>query len=166
MTKIVVAVTLLLCLPVTIFAREQSDELKKLEFLLGEWESLSVNQETGEEFAGNSSVQWIIGGKWLQWKFVAKREEDPLEVLTLMNYDEARGQYLFISFNPVDDEPIPHHGNWVDASTLRIETDFQGVDVRVDFKIEGDGKFLQEHSRMAPSGERVITSRTTYSRRG
>lgn len=55
--------------------------------------------------------------------------------------------------------------NWFDANTLRIETDFQGVKVRVDFKIKENGDFYQEHSRITSSGERVIMSKTNYSKR-
>jgi hypothetical protein len=63
-----------------------------------------------------------------------------------------------------DDEPIPHNRNWLDEKTLRIETEFQGMEVRVDFKIKGNGDFYQEHSRIASSGNRILTFRTKYSR--
>jgi hypothetical protein len=117
-----------------------------------------------KESTGKSSIQWTLGGKWLQWKFVAQLEQGPLEVLTLINYHNEKKQYAFYSFNPYDAEPIPHYGNWFDANTLRIETNFQGVKVRVDFKIKENGDFCQEHSRITSSGERVITSKTHYSK--
>jgi hypothetical protein len=148
-----------------ILAQKQSEEQKKLNFLVGEWKSVSVNQNTGKESFGNSSIQWVLGGSWLQWKFVAQLEQGPLEVLTLINYHDKKKQYAFYSFNPYDDEPIPHYGHWLDTNTLRIETNFQGENVWVDFKIKENGDFVQEHSKRSASGERVITAKTIYSKK-
>lgn len=166
MKKIFVTITAIIVFFSTmILPKKQSEEQKKLDFLVGEWNSVSMNQDTGKESTGNSSIQWVMGGKWLQWKFVAQLEQGPIEVLTLINYHDKKKQYAFYSFNPYDDEPIPHYGNWFDTNTLRIETNFQGVKVRVDFKIKKNGDFSQEHSRITSSGERVLTSKTNYSKR-
>ncbi len=165
MKKIFVTIAaIIFCFSTMIPAQKQSEEQRKLNFLVGEWKSVSVNQNTGKESTGNSSIQWVLGGTWLQWKFVAQLEQGPLEVLTLINYHDEKKQYAFYSFNPYDDEPIAHYGNWLDTNTLRIETNFQGVNVRVDFKIKENGDFVQEHSRRTSSGERVITTRTNYSK--
>ncbi len=147
-----------------IFAQEQSEFQQRLNFFVGEWKSVSVNQKIGEESIGNSSVHWIMAGKWLQWKFIAQLKQGHLEVLTLINYHKEKNQYAFYSFNPIDDEPIPHYGNWLDENTLKIKTDFQCIEVRVDFKLKENGNFYQEHSRIHSSGEWIMTSRTKYSR--
>ena len=165
MRKIFVTITVVVvCLSTMISAQNQSEGQKKLDFLVGDWKSVSMDHDTGKKSTGKSSIQWTLGGKWLQWKFAAQLEQGPIEVLTLINYHDKKKQYAFYSFNPYDDEPIPHFGNWVDANTLRIETDFQGVKVRVDFKIKENGDFYQEHSKITSSGERVIMSITNYSK--
>ena len=137
---------------------------KKLDFFVGEWHSVSVNQDTGAESSGHSLFQWGIGGAWLQWEFSAQLEGKPLKVLTLINYDDEKKRYVFYSFNPFDREPIPHYGDWLDEHTLRIETDFQGEYMRVDIVIKGSDEFYQEHSKLTSSGERVSMSKTYYSR--
>jgi hypothetical protein len=165
MKKIFVPITaIIFCFSTMILAQNQSEEQGKLNFMVGEWKSVSVNQKTGKESFGNSSIQWVLGGTWLQWKFVAQREQDPLEVITLINYHDEKKQYAFYSFNPYDDEPIAHYGNWLDTHTLRIETNFQGVNVWIDFKIKKNGDFVQEHSKKTSSGERVMMTKTNYSK--
>jgi uncharacterized protein YxeA len=165
MKKILVTITaVILCFSTMILAQKQSEEQSRLNFLVGEWKSVSVDQNTGKESFGNSSIQWSLGGTWLQWKFVAQLEQCSLEVLTLINYHDEKKQYAFYSFNPYDDEPIPHYGNGLDTNTLRIETNFQGENIWVDFKIKENGDFVQEHSKKTSSGERVITAKTNYSK--
>jgi|GEM_PF-1845866 len=166
MKKILVTITaVILCFSTMILAQTQSEEQRKLNFLVGEWKSVSVDQNTGKESFGDSSIHWVLGGTWVQWKFVSQLEQCSLEVLTLINYHDEKKQYAFYSFNPYDDEPIPHYGNWLDTNTLRIETNFQGENVWVDFKIKENGDFVQEHSKKTSSGERIITAKTNYSKK-
>ena len=147
-----------------VLAQEQSEMQLKLNFLVGEWKSVSINQTTGEESTGNSSIQWVLDGSWLQWKYIGHLEQGTLEVLTLINYHDEKKQYAFYSFNPFDDEPRPHYGNWIDANTLRLEITSRGEKTCVDFKIKENGDFDQEHASITSSGERVNTRKTSYSR--
>ena len=163
MNKILALSTFLLfTLTNLIFAQEYPEETKKLNFLLGEWKSIAINQNTGEEIIGKSIIERILNGKWLQWNFEARIEQGPLEVITLINYNKEKKQYMFYSFNPFDEEPIPHYGNWFDENTLKIETDFQGEKVQVEFNIKENGDFNQIHSKKNSSDERIITSITKY----
>ena len=146
-----------------VLAQEQSETQVKLNFLVGEWKSVSVNQTTGEESTGNSSIRWVLDGTWLQWKYVGQLEQGTLEVLTLINYHNEKKQYAFYSFNPFDEEPLPHYGNWLDANTLRLEITSRGEKTCVDFKIKENGDFDQEHSDINASGERFNTRKTSYS---
>jgi len=145
-------------------AQEQLNEQKKLNFMVGEWKSISVKQITGEESTGNSSIRWGIGGKWLLWKYHSKQEKRTLEVLTLINYHKEKKQYAFNSFNSINDDPLIHYGNWIDENTLRLEILEHDAKILVDFKIKEKGKFYQEHSRISSSGERTITRKTNYSK--
>ena len=157
-------IIVLFCFSTIITAQEKSVELKKLEFLLGEWKSVSVNQSTGEESTGKSVVKPVIGGKWLQWKFEAQLKDGPLEVLTLINYQNEKKQYAFISFNPFDDVPLIHYGNWINKNTLRLKITHQNETTWVDFNIKESGNFEQVHSKILPSGERIIMGKTNYSK--
>ena len=145
-------------------AQETSGEFKKLEFLLGDWKSVSIDQNTGKKSTGNSSIGRVVCGKWLQWKFNAVMENKPLEVLTMINYNKDRKQYSFISFNPMDDHPLIHYGNWIDKNTLRLEIKEKGVTTRVEFNLKKDGDFEQVHSNISTSGEKIIRLRTIYSK--
>ena len=162
--RILIFTIVIFCFVSSIPAQINSEELKKLKFLLGEWESVSINQSTGKKSTGISSVKWVVGGKWLQWKFEAVFENRPLEVLTLINYNKDRRQYAFISFNPMDDHPLMHYGNWIDSKTLRLEITENGETVRVEFKIKDNGDFEQIHSNINSKGEQDIRLRTNYSK--
>ena len=157
-------IVIIICYFLALQAQEQSEGLKKLSFMVGEWESVSENQITGEESTGKSSIQLGIGGKWLLWEFRSKQQERMLEVLTLINYHKEKRQYAFISFNSINDDPLIHYGNWIDKNTLRLEILEQGVEVGVEFTLKENGDFSQEHSRITPSGEKIITAKTNYSR--
>ena len=152
------------CVSTMTLAQESSKAHKRLEFLVGEWKSISVNQNTGEESTGHSSIQWILGGTWLQWKFTAQMENGLLEVLTLINYQSKKEKYAFYSFNSIDGELRPHYGNWLDTNTLRLEITSQDEKTCVDFKIKENGDFDQIHARRTSSGELIGTTKTSYSR--
>jgi len=152
------------CFSVLMWAQELPEAHKKLEFLVGEWENISVNHITGKESTGISSIQWILNKTWLQWKFTAQLEKGPVEVLTLINYNSEKKQYAFYSFNPFDAEPLPHFGNWLKKNTLRLKIITKDEETWIDFQIKENGNFDQIHSRISSSGDRVIRSTTSYSK--
>ena len=145
-------------------SNDTPSEKQSLNFLVGEWDSISINQENGEKSTGYSSIQWILGGKWLQWKFKGKFKSGSIEVLTLINYNEKRNKYAFYSFNPFDDHPLPHFGQWIDPKTLRLEIDEDSKKIWVDLIIIEHGKFDQIHSEVISQDKRRITRKTTYTR--
>ena len=155
-------VVFLFCLSSMILAQESEKMDKKLKFLIGEWESISINHNKGTKSTGNSAVKWIIDKKWLQWKFTAQLESGPIEVLTLINYNDKKKQYAFYSFNPFDDEPLPHYGNWLNENTLRLKIKTKDKETWIDFCIKKNGNFDQIHSSISSSGERIIKSTTSY----
>jgi len=162
MKNSITIVIFLFCLSFTIWAQESDEILKKLEFIVGEWESISINHNKGTKSIGNSSMQWILDEKWLQWKFTAQLESGPIEVLTMINYDDKKKQYAFYSFNPFDGEPLPHYGNWLNENTLRLKIKAKDEETWIDFCIKENGNFDQTHSRISSSGERIIKSTTSY----
>ena len=149
---------------INIYAQKELTNTTSLDYFVGKWQNKSVNQTTNEVTYGESLFYWGIGEKWLHWSFKMYGTKDTLEVLTLIRYNSDKKIVAFYSFNPVDEEPIPHFGNWIESDKLRIETDFQGVYVRVDFSIINDKEFLQEHSKVNDKDERVKTWNTYYNR--
>ena len=137
---------------------------QKLDYFIGEWKSVSIDQTTGEEITGHSVINRVIGKKWIEWSFRMPLASGELEVITLINYDEEKKQYAFYSFNPMDEEPIPHFGNWIDEKNLQIKTDFGGEVVRVDFILKDESNFEQIHSHLTSDGEKEVTSITIYSK--
>lgn len=162
--KIIIVLLVQFVFKMPMLSQEKSEMQEKLNFLVGEWKSVSVYQATGEESTGNSSIQWVMDGAWLQWKYVGQLEQGTLEVITLINYHREKKQYTSYSFTPFDEEPLSQNGNWLDANTLRFEITAQGVKYCVDFKIKENGDFDQENSYINASGERVNTRKTRYIR--
>ncbi|MEN8223493.1 MAG: hypothetical protein ABFR36_09590 [Acidobacteriota bacterium] len=136
----------------------------KIDFLVGEWKSISKNLSTGKISTGYSSVKWIVGGTWLQWKYKSKTERGLLEVLTLINFNKEKKQYAFYSFNPFDTEPLPHFGNWEAPDKLRLKIITKNERTCVDFIIKENGNFDQIHSRLASSGKTIPARKTSYTR--
>jgi len=141
---------------------DRSQARERLGFLVGEWLSLTQRPATGERLEARSTIQWILNGRWLQWRFSAEREGEVLEVLTLINYDEAGGRVAFYSFNPFDAVPLPHYGGWLDRTTLRLEAASEKEVTSIDFRISANGDFEQIHWRTGVRGDQEIIARTTY----
>ena len=142
-------------------AQEQD---QKLNYFIGEWKSVSIDQDTDEKITGYSIIKRVIGNKWIEWIFRMPRASGELEVITLINYDGAKKQFAFYSFNPMDEEPIPHFGNWDDEKSLQIKTDFGGNMVWVDFILKDESNFEQIHSRLTSDGKKEVISKTMYSK--
>lgn len=148
----------------SIQARDISEQHKKLEFLLGEWESISTDHSTSKKSIGHSSIQWILQKKWLQWKFTAQTENGPLDVLTLINYNTEKAQYAFYSYNPFDDEPLPHFGNWIDENTLRLKIKSEEEEMWIDFRIKDKDNFEQIHTEIRSFGKKIKKGTTHYTK--
>jgi len=145
-------------------AQISKEPYKKLEFIVGEWESNSINHISGKKIEGKSSIKWILGKTWLQWKFTAQLEKGPIEVLTLINFSEEKRKYAFYSFNPFDDHPLPHFGDWISPEILRLEIEEKEGKTIVDIIVRKDGNFDQIHSRIKPTGEKIKRMTTRYSK--
>ena len=154
----------LISLPAAPSLPDRSRSCERLGFLAGEWRSLSERAATSERLEGRSTIEWILNGSWLQWRFRAEQNGEILEVLTLINYDEAERRVAFYSFNPFDAVPLPHYGAWLDQTTLRLETASGKEITHIDFRILADGDFEQIHWRTGISGEQEILTRTSYHR--
>ena len=164
MKFITAAAIVVFVLAAALTAQGPRGEYKKLNFLTGSWKSTSIKLDSGKESFGESKIQWIINGTWLQWRFTAQLESGPLEVLTLINYHEEKRQYAFYSFNPFDKQPLPHFGNWIKPNVLRLEIIEDSGKIAVDFILKGDGKFEQIHQKILPSGRTEIIRKTEYVR--
>ena len=164
MKNSITIVVFLFCFSFSMWAQESEETHKKLEFLVGEWESISVNHNKDTKSTGKSFIQWILNKKWLQWRFTAQLESGPIEVLTLINYDTEKKQYAFYSFNSISNEMRPHYGNWIEVNKLRLKIKTKDEETWVDFRIKENGNFDQIHSRISSSGQRIIRSTTSYSK--
>ncbi len=147
MKTAVISALLLVSSFITIYAQKELTNTTSLDYFVGKWQNKSVNQTTNEVTYGESQFYWGIGEKWLHWSFKMYGTKDTLEVLTLIRNKKDKNVVAFYSFNPADEERIPHVRNWIESNKLRIENDFQDVNVCVDFSIINDKEFLQEHSR-------------------
>lgn len=87
----------ILCFVTPLLSQEPSEELMKLNKLVGDWDSISINLKTGEESHGKSTIQWVLGGTWLEWKFESQMPQKLVEVVTLINFNNENEQYMFYS---------------------------------------------------------------------
>ena len=102
---------------------------EKLDFFVGEWKSVSVNQSTGQESTGDSTIQWGIGGKWLEWKFSAQLEQGPLELATRLGSTQSRRSHHLVKECRLDPRRawnsesglIDAIRNWVSSSAVFVE---------------------------------------------
>jgi len=162
-TRTVIGVLLML-LTASILAQESNKPEKKLEFLVGQWECTALNHRTGEKRTGTSKIEWILNDTWLQWKFTIQTDNGPIGVLTLINYHEKKKQYAFYSFNPFDQEPLPHFGHWTDDNALRLKITENEGETWIDFLIKEDGNFDQMHYQVRADGEKILYSTTHYTK--
>ncbi len=70
---------------------------KALEQLVGNWDT-SVKtwmpgKETAEESTGTSSVQWILGGRFIQQTFTGTHMGQPFEGIGITGYDNQKKKY-------------------------------------------------------------------------
>lgn len=165
---IIVRITLIIFIcffaSTSVLSQGKSIADQKIDFLIGEWNSVSTSMETNQQSTGYSKINWIIDSTWLEWKFRGYTRNASYEVLTLIRYNKDKGQYGFYSFNPFDDHSLPHYGYWIDTSNLRLEIMENGEKIRIDFLLKDKDKFVQTHSKVLPAGKLLLLRKTYYSR--
>ena len=146
----------------TALHQEKKEGIDTLEFLLGEWESQSINHESGETAEGRSTITWILKGNWMKWEFSGQTSAGPVQVLTLITYQPDRQKYAFYSFNNFDSDPLPHFGNWIEKKTLRLTIIEGDQNTQIDFILRENGGFDQTHSSVSSTGEVKVRLTTRY----
>ncbi len=70
---------------------------KALEQLVGNWDTSMKawmpGKETAEESTGTSSVQWILGGRFIQQTFTGTHMGQPFEGIGITGYDNQKKKY-------------------------------------------------------------------------
>lgn len=163
-TLSIIAISCFIALGLSSTALHQvkKDGIDTLVFLLGEWESQSVNHESGETAEGRSIITRILKGNWMKWEFSGQTSAGQVYVLTLITYQPDRQKYAFYSFNNFDSDPLPHFGTWIEKNTLRLTINEGDQNTQVDFILRENGGFDQIHSSVSSTGEAKVRLTTRY----
>lgn len=163
-TKIGIIALLSFCCSTVLFAqyKDPTEDQKKLDFLVGNWKTVSTFPATGAQGTGDLSYRWVLGGAWLKVEYYGKRPDNRLwEAHGMIKYDPGKGHYISIVF--FDSEgPYTFNGHWLDEKTIRFEIEMNGTKSGIDYTRKDDGTVYQENWRLSPEGERQVTLKTNY----
>lgn len=95
-----------------------SSELKKMEFLLGNWETVTYIYETGFGMMGNAVYREYSKGNYIIGELTASRPEDSeRDVCMIISYDTKTNKYrVWIFAEPP--EPAVYSGTWIGKNTM------------------------------------------------
>jgi hypothetical protein len=143
----------------TVFAYE--DGQSKLNFLAGEWKTVSEFTSSGMKVEGNLTYYWVIGGEWLHCRFIGNHPDRPYwEAVAMMRFDSESGRYVSVAFFN-DQMPVTMYGIAVGENTIRFERTIDDGKTGIDYTDKGNGTVYQENW-IEINGERTITLKTDY----
>ena len=159
---------------VSVLASAQADDLsaqqaalKKIDYLVREWRTVSTFVSTGVEAPGYLVYRWILGGNWMHCEFHGEAPgRDYWEAYALITYDPETGNYRSYAFF-AGSAPTSYTGIWNGVDTVTFTTDkpdSQGRLNRISYKRLPDATVFQLNETTNEEGEWVPTLRTVYNR--
>jgi hypothetical protein len=147
-------------------AAVQAAELKKIDYLVGEWRTLSTFVATGVEAPGYLVYRRILGGSWILCEFHGEAPgRDYWEAYALITFDPAVGKFRSYAFFG-GGSPAVSTGAWNGTDTITFTTDEPGAGgrlSRISYKRLPDGTVFQLNEATDDNGEWHPTLRTDYS---
>ncbi len=138
-----------------------SPEHERIDFLVGEWQTVSEFPD-GQEGRGTLSYRWVHGGRWMRVEFSGEPPgEGRWEAHAMQRWDEEEGVYRAWVF-PEDGPPLLYLGTSEAPGHFRVEyTPDAGSATGIDYWRQEDGSVHQENW-VLEDGERRVTLRTRY----
>ncbi|HUX08331.1 MAG TPA: DUF1579 family protein [Acidobacteriota bacterium] len=157
---------------VSVLAAAQADDLsaqqaalKKIDYLVGEWRTLSTFVATGVEAPGYLVYRWILGGNWIHCEFHGQAPgRDYWEAYAMISFDLASGKYRSYAFFG-GNAPASYTGVWNGVDTVTFTTDepdARGRLNRISYKRMPDDTVFQLNEMTDEGGEWVPTLKTNY----
>jgi hypothetical protein len=136
-----------------------------LQFLVGQWNTVSAFPATGQEVPGVLTYRWVLGGAWLHVEFKGDHPERPVwEAYAMMRWDPQADCYVsWAFFGP--GEPLRYTGKRLENGTISMETERDGRRYGIDYTPVEGGTVYQENWAVDESGTRTVTLKTTYTPR-
>ena len=113
-------------------ADERAEFQKKLDFMVGTWETEhTIPSREGEPTTvkGDATIEWVLQGSWLRHEFHAEFPgRGEVAMASMMNYSPDRKAYNFYMFDHFGGEAGTFYGDWVDKKTLVLTARFEEED--------------------------------------
>ncbi len=124
---------------------------KVLEQLVGNWETKMKawmpGKETAEESTGTSSVQWILGGRFIEQKFTGMHMGQPFEGMGITGYDNQKKKYQSIWLDNMGTGLMTSSLNYDEATkTFTEEGSFSCPMKDGEMKFRASIKIIDENS--------------------
>ena len=158
-----VALPILLCMATPNLSAQLalSPEHEQIQFLMGEWQTLSEYPD-GTIVPGELSYRWVLGGAWMRVEF----QGDPpgggvweAHVMQRWSPDEEEYEvWVFAGPGP----PVRYRGSSPEPGVYLVEARTEdGLRTGIDYRLMDDGAIYQENW-VVTEGQRQITLRTAY----
>ncbi len=103
-----------------------NDENKKLNFLVGEWNTaytLPAREGEPVTFEGEARIEWSVGGRWLLHEANANFPgRGEVFMTTLMNYSSRKKMYNLYLFDHFGGDAGVFYGNWTSEKNAIVVT--------------------------------------------
>ncbi len=113
-------------------ADERTEFQKKLDFLVGTWETehtIPSGEGKPTVVKGEATIEWVLGGAWLRHEFRADFPgRGKVAMANMMNYSPDRKAYNFYMFDHFGGEAGTFYGHWADKNTLVLTAKFEEED--------------------------------------
>ncbi len=147
-------------------AKTFTEQMEKLQPLVGKWKTRSVFPGKNLEVPGELEYRWVLGKNWLRVEFVGQHPERSFwEAYVMIKFDTAKNLYIAYAFFNADD-PVIEVGSWISDKTFRLESrDDKGKTVgAIDYTVKEDGTIYQENWVIDKNNQKQITLKTYYTR--
>lgn len=147
-----------------------------LKSLAGNWKVTASNwMEPGTEpvkSVGTSSMQWILGGRFLQQKFTGNWDKQKFEGVGLIGYDNIKGEYTSLWMDNMSTGMHQSTGEYdAETKTLKEKGTFscpiteKDMDFRSEWKIIDKNKHVYTMYSKGPNNKKVYkTMELVYER--
>ena len=110
----------------------KSDKNEMLSFLVGVWNTehtLPVREGEPVIVRGEATIEWEVGGRWLQHEFHADfAERGDVFMTTMMNYSPSKKMYNFYMFDHFGGDAGVFYGDWISENAIEVTAKFEEED--------------------------------------
>lgn len=143
-----------------------------LQGFVGEWEiTVEGPTRTGGPLEkvgeGSGTIAWVLKGRFLEWRATLALDEQSIEVIGYVGYDQVARQYQGLWIDDINTGMTPMHGDGDPRRAAGIVLDpiERRVAARKRMRIVDRDTLAIEIIGVDATGEEVVARRSTYRRR-